>query len=99
MLPVHPGEVLKEEYMRPLNLSVAELSVELRIPPSRIHDIIAGRRGISVDTALRLAKFFDTDVSLWVNLQTQYEADSISEKTRKELERIVPYSTLHAAEA
>lgn len=99
MLPVHPGEILKEEYMQPLNLTVAELSVELRIPPSRIHDIIAGRRGITVDTALRLSRFFETDLNLWVNLQAQYEADSISEKTRKELERIVPYSTLHTAEA
>lgn len=99
MLPVHPGEILKEEYMAPLNLSVSKLALELRIPASRIHEIIAERRGISVDTAMRLAKFFETDLNLWVNLQAQYEADSISEKTRKELERIVPYSRLQTAQA
>lgn len=99
MLPVHPGEILKKEYMTPLNLGVSELALELRIPASRIHEIISQRRGISVDTAMRLAKFFDTDLSLWINLQAQYEADTISEKTKKDLERIVPYKVLHVAEA
>lgn len=98
MLPVHPGEILKEEYMEPLNLSASELALELRIPASTINKIITERRGISVDTALRLAKFFGTDLSLWINLQARYEADSISDETRAELERIVPYRVLHEAE-
>lgn len=98
MAPVHPGEILKEEYMAPLDLGVSELALELRIPASRIHEIIFQRRGISVDTAMRLAKFFDTDLNLRANLQARYEADSISEKTKKDLERIVPYRILHPAE-
>ena len=85
--------------MLPLNLSVSELAIELRIPPSRIHEIIAEQRGISVDTALGLAKFFGTDLNLWINLQAQYEADTMSDQTKKELERIVPYSVLHEAKA
>ena len=70
----------------------------MRIPPSRIHEIITERRGIFVDTALRLAKFFVTDLNLWINLQAKYEADTMSEQTKKELERIIPYSVLHEAE-
>ena len=99
MLPVHPGEILKEEYMAPLNLSVSELALKLRLSASEIQDIISERRGISVAIAMRLAKFFETDLNLWVNLQAQYEADTISENTRMELEAIVPYSRLHAAQA
>lgn len=92
MLPVHPGEILKEEYMAPLNLNVSELALALRVPVSRIKEILAGRRGISVDTALRLAKFFGTDFNLWVNLQARYEADSINAKIRGELDQIMPCS-------
>lgn len=99
MIAVHPGEILREEYMAPLNLSVADLAVELRIPASRVHEIIHEKRGISVDTALRLARFFETDMSLWVNLQAQFEADSLDEKKRSDMERIVPYSVLHQASA
>lgn len=99
MLPVHPGEILKEEYMEPLNLGAAELALELRMPASRVEEIIAQKRGISVDTAMRLARFFETDLNLWINLQAQYEADTISEKTKKDLESIVPYSLPHPAQA
>lgn len=98
MRAVHPGEILKEEYMLPLNLSASELAFELQIPASQISEIIAEQRGITVDTALRLAKFFGTDLNLWINLQARYEADSLSEKTKKELERIEPYSALHGEE-
>lgn len=99
MLAIHPGEILREEYMALLDMSASELALELRIPASRVHEIINEKRGISVDTALRLAKFFETDVNLWVNLQAQYEADSMDEKKRSDMERIVPYSTLHQARA
>lgn len=99
MLAIHPGEILREEYMAPLNMSASELALELRIPASRVHEIINEKRGISVDTALRLAKFFETDLNLWVNLQAQYEADSMDDKKRSDMERIVPYSALHQARA
>ena len=99
MLAIHPGEILREEYMAPLNMSASELALELRIPASLVHEIINEKRGISVDTALRLAKFFETDLNLWVNLQAQYEADSMDDKKRSDMERIVPYSVLHQARA
>ena len=70
-----------------------------RIPASRVHEIINEKRGISVDTALRLAKFFETDLNLWVNLQAQYEADSMDAQKCTEMERIVPYSELQRASA
>lgn len=64
-----------------------------------MHEIINEKRGISVDTALRLAKFFETDLNLWVNLQAQYEADSMDAQKRTDMERIVPYSALQRATA
>lgn len=64
-----------------------------------MHEIINEKRGISVDTALRLAKFFETDLNLWVNLQAQYEADSMDAQKRTDMERIVPYSALQRASA
>ena len=68
-----------------------------RISASRVHEIINEKRGISVDAALRLAKFFETDLNLLVNLQAQYEADSMDAQKRTDMERIVPYSALHGA--
>ena len=66
MIAIHPGEILREEYMAPLGLTASMLALDLRIPASRVHEIINEKRGISVDTALRLAKFFETDLNLWV---------------------------------
>ena len=97
MIAIHPGEILREEYMVPLGLTASTLALELRIPASRVHEIINEKRGISVDTALRLAKFFETDLNLWVNLQAQYEADSMDAQKRTDMERIVPYSALQRA--
>ena len=75
------------------------IALELRIPASRVHEIINEKRGISVDTALWLAKFFETDLNLWVNLQAQYEADSMDAQKRTDMERIVPYSALQRPSA
>ena len=94
MIAIHPGEIFREEYMAPLGLTASTLALELRIPASRVHEIINEKRGISVDTALRLAKFFETDLNLWVNLQAQHEADSMDAQKRTDMERIVPYSAL-----
>ena len=99
MIAIHPGEILREGYMAPLGLTASTLALELRIPASRVHEIINEKRGISVDTALRLAKFFETDLNLWVNLQAQYEADSRDAQKRTDMERIVPYSALQAQKA
>ena len=73
MRPVHPGEVLREEYLRPLGMSANALSIELKVPASRINDIVLERRGITVDTAMRIVRYFGGDVQSWMNLQTAYE--------------------------
>jgi addiction module HigA family antidote len=72
--PIHPGEILREEYLEPLGLSANALALALRVPATRVGDILHERRGISPDTtALRLARYFDTDAQSWMNLQTSYD--------------------------
>ncbi|MNN09200.1 putative HTH-type transcriptional regulator YbaQ [compost metagenome] len=73
MRPIHPGEILREEYLEPLNMSANALAVALRVPATRIHEIVNERRSITADTALRLARFFGGDAQSWVNLQCAYE--------------------------
>ena len=71
--PIHPGEVLREEFMVPLDLSTHALALALRVPATRIGDIVRGRRSITPDTALRLARYFGTSADLWLGLQAEYE--------------------------
>lgn len=71
--PIHPGEVLREEYLLPLGMSANALAHALKVPASRINDIVLERRGVTVDTALRLVRYFGGDVQSWMNLQTAYE--------------------------
>ena len=73
MRPIHPGEVLREEYMVPLELSANGLARALGVTPARVNDIVGGKRGITGDTALRLARYFRTDAQSWLNLQTAYD--------------------------
>lgn len=73
MRPIHPGEILKEEYLAPLGMSVNALSKCLNVPASRLNDVVLGRRGVSPDTALRLARFFGGDAQSWLNLQQAYD--------------------------
>ncbi len=73
MRPVYPGVVLREEYLMPLGMSPHALAQALKVPPSRVNDIVLERRGITVDTAMRLVRFFGGDVQTWMNLQTAYE--------------------------
>ena len=73
--PVHPGEILKEEFMVPLGLSANGLARAVRVPPNRISAIVNGERGLTADTALRLSKAFGTTAEFWLNLQKQYELD------------------------
>lgn len=73
MRPVHPGECLREDYLIPLGMSVNALAKELHVPTPRINDIVRERRGITADTAMRLARYFDTTPQFWMALQTEYD--------------------------
>ena len=70
---IHPGEILLEEFMKPMGLTARQLSSDMDVPPSRISDIVNGARPISADTALRLGLFFSMDARFWLNLQTEYD--------------------------
>jgi addiction module HigA family antidote len=71
--PVHPGEILREEYLKPLGMSTNALAIALRIPVSRVKAIVGGKRSITADVALRLARYFDTTPDYWINLQSGYD--------------------------
>lgn len=71
--PIHPGEVLREDFMAPLGLSMNRLALDLRVPVTRIAEIVHERRGITPDTALRLARYFNTSAMFWMNLQAHYD--------------------------
>ena len=73
MRPIHPGEVLREDYLKPMAMSANALAKQLHVPASRINDIVLERRGITVDTALRLSRFLGGDAQSWLHLQTAYE--------------------------
>ena len=73
MRPIHPGEILREEYLSPLEMSVNALSMALHVPATRMNEIARENRGITADTALRLARYFGTSDRFWLNLQTEYE--------------------------
>jgi addiction module HigA family antidote len=75
MAPVHPGEILREDFMKPLGLSVNKLALELHVPATRISEIVHGRRRISAETALRLARYFHTNAEFWLNLQTFHDLE------------------------
>jgi len=72
MRPIHPGEILREEYLEPLEMSVNALSKALHVPPTRMNEIVRENRGITADTAMRLARYFGTSERFWLNLQTEY---------------------------
>jgi addiction module HigA family antidote len=73
MRAIHPGEILREEYLEPMGPSASALAIALRVPAPRVNDIVRERRGISPDTALRLARFFGTSAQFWLNLQSGYD--------------------------
>ena len=87
--PVHPGEILKEEFMVPLGLSANGLARAVRVPPNRISAIVNGERGLSADTALRLSKAFGTTAEFWLNLQKHYELDCARDRAT-DLARMEP---------
>ena len=87
MRPVHPGEVLREDYLAPLGLSVNALAVALGVPATRMHEIVKERRAVSADTAMRLAKYFGGDAASWLALQATYDLKTLP--TRQQIERRV----------
>src|SRR5580700_11198082 len=87
---VHPGEILREEFLKPLAISAYALAKRLRVPPPRINDIVLERRGITVDTALRLSRFFGTTEQFWLNLQDAYDIGRTRSELARELEQSEP---------
>jgi len=87
--PIHPGEILREEFMEPLGLSAHALAMALRVPATRIGDIVRGRRSITPDTALRLARYFDTSPDLWLGLQAEYDLRTARRELAEAIERDV----------
>jgi addiction module HigA family antidote len=87
--PVHPGEMLREEFMKPLGISINGLALELHVPVTRISEIVNERRGITADTALRLARHFGTSGDFWMNLQKDYELILTRQKSLKTIEKQV----------
>ncbi|QCG95305.1 addiction module antidote protein, HigA family [Azospirillum sp. TSA2s] len=85
----HPGEVLREEFMEPLGLTANALSIALRVPATRIGEIVNERRGISADTALRLARYFGTTPQFWLNLQSDHDLSVAASEHGAEIERDV----------
>lgn len=83
--PVHPGEILLEDFLKPLKLSQYALAKGLRVPPRRINEIVLGKRAITADTALRLARFFGTSERIWLNLQTGFDLDVERDRLRPEV--------------
>jgi addiction module HigA family antidote len=87
--PVHPGEVLFEEFLKPLGLSQNHLALEISVHPRRINEIVLKKRSITADTALRLARYFGTSPQFWMGLQTEYDLDVAEEALRARLDREV----------
>lgn len=88
--PVHPGEVLMEDFLRALDISQNRLAVAIGVPPRRINEIVHGKRGVTADTALRLGKFFGTSAQFWLNLQTQYDLDVAEDRVGDVISAITP---------
>lgn len=93
--PVHPGEVLLEEFLKPMGLSQNKLALSIGVPPRRINEIVLEKRKITADTALRLARFFGTSSEFWLGLQSQYDLDIAAEELGERLKKEVKvYATV-----
>jgi len=90
MRAIHPGEIIKEEYLEPLNMSANALAVALRVSAPRINDVIRQKRGVSIDTALRLARYFNTTPQFWMNLQISYDLKIAKQNMAKIETEIIP---------
>ena len=89
LLPVHPGEVLLEEFLEPLGLSQYRVAKQTGVPPRRINEIVHGRRAVTADTALRLACFFGNTPEFWLNLQSLYDLEVLRDRSGAEIEAVV----------
>jgi antitoxin HigA-1 len=87
--PVHPGEILREELMKPLGLSINRVARDLRVPVTRMSEIVNGRRSITADTALRLSRYFGSSPQLWMNLQAAYDLEVVTRASAERIERDV----------
>ncbi len=92
--PVHPGEILLEDFIKPLNITRYRLAKSIGVPQRRIDEICAGKRAITAETAMRLARFFATDPQSWLNLQTHYDLECLELRLAKKIEQeVVPFKT------
>lgn len=98
MRPIHPGEILREEFLAPLDLNPNALSKALHVPPARINEIVREERGVTPDTALRLARYFGTTPEFWLNLQMDYDLKiAAAENMRTIIEEIQPRASVEVA--
>ncbi len=88
--PIHPGEVLMEDFIQGFGITQNKLAVSIGVPPRRINEIVHGKRGITADTALRLAKYFGTSAQFWLNLQTHYDLDRAEDRALDQIDAIQP---------
>ena len=90
--PIHPGEILMEEFLKPIGVSQYRLAKDISVPPRRINEIVHGRRSVTADTALRFGRFFGMSPQFWLNLQTRYDLevteDSLGNRLEKEVHRL-----------
>ena len=93
--PITLGEILREDFMEPMNLSINQLSRDLDVPPNRISEIVNGKRSVTADTALRLERYFGVEAQFWLNLQSEYNLRIMKRKVGREIERrIIPAKKL-----
>ena len=91
--PIHPGEILVLDYLEPLGITQHRVAVAIGVPPRRINEIVHGKRGITADTALRLARYFGTSERFWLNLQSRYELEVERDRLAGTLDKIEPLAT------
>jgi addiction module HigA family antidote len=87
MRPIHPGEILREEFLIPLEMSAHALSQAIRVPATRVNDIVNGRRGVTADTALRLARYFGNSAEFWLNVQAAYDLRTAERDVAPKIEK------------
>lgn len=92
--PIHPGEILQEDFLDGFGITQNKLAVSIGVPPRRINEIVHGKRGVTADTALRLAKYFGTSAQFWLNLQTRYELDVAEDLVAEQIAAIEPLQSV-----
>ncbi len=98
--PLHPGEVLLEEFLKPMDLSQNRLAVDIRVPPRRINEIVQGKRRITADTALRLARYFNMSAEFWLGLQMDYDLDVATDESGARInQEVITYTIRDQSQA